>query len=55
MKRADVVPVVIRALGTVSKKLKKWIERLGIKLKIEHLQKTLILGTARMLRNTLES
>ena len=55
MKRVDVVPVVIGALGTVSKKLEKWIDRIGIKLNIEHLQKTSILGTARILRKTLES
>ena len=55
MKRVDVVPVAIGALGTVSKKLEKWIEKLGIKLKIEHLQKASILGTARVLKKTLES
>ena len=55
MKRVDVVPVVIGALGTVSKKLGKWIGRIGVKLNIEHLQKTSILGTARILRKTLES
>ena len=55
MKRVGVIPGVIGALGTVSRKLEKWIDRLGIKLKIEHLQKTLILGAARILRKTLES
>ena len=55
MKRVDVVPVVIGALSTVSKKLRKWMDRLGIKLKIEHLHKTSILGTARILGKTLES
>ena len=54
MKRVDVVRVVIGALRTVSKKLEKWVDRLGIKLKIEHLQKTSILGTARILRMTLD-
>ena len=55
MKRVDVVPIVIEALGTVSKKLEKWIDRIGVKLNIEHLQKTSILGTVRILRKTLES
>ena len=55
MKKVDVVPVVIGALGTVSKKLEKWIDRLEIKLDIEHLQKTSILGKARILRKNLES
>ena len=34
MKRVDVVPVVIRVLITVSKKLEKWIDRIGIKFNI---------------------
>ena len=55
MKRVDVAPVVTVALGTVSKKLKKWIDGLGIKFKIENLQKTSLLGTARILKKTLES
>ena len=55
MKRVAVVLVVIGALSTVSKKLEKWIDGLGIKLKIEHFQKTSTLGTARILRKTLES
>ena len=54
-KRVDVLPEVIGLLGTVSKKLEKWIDRLGVKLNIEHHQKTSILGTARILRKTLES
>ena len=54
MKRVDVVLVVIQALGTVSKKLEK-TDRLGIKHKIEHVHKTSILETAKILRKTLES
>ena len=54
MKRVAVVLVVIGALGTVSKKLEKRIDGLGIKFKIENLQISL-LGTARTLRKTLES
>ena len=38
MKRVDVETVVIGALSTVSKKLEKWVDRLGIKLKIVHLR-----------------
>ena len=29
-KNVDVMPVVVGALGTVAKKLGKWIEKLGI-------------------------
>ena len=53
-KRVDVVLVFIEALDTVSKKLEKWIDRIGIKLNIEPLQKTPIFGTARILRKTLK-
>ena len=55
MKRVDVVLVVIGALSTVSKKLEKWIDGLGIKFKIENLRTTSLLGRARILRKTLES
>ena len=55
MKKVVVVPVVVGALGVVSKKLKKWIDRMEINIKIELLQKTALLGTARILRRTLNS
>ena len=37
------------ALGSVTKKLGKWIEKLGIRVRIGPLQKTTLLGTARIL------
>ena len=43
------------ALGGVSKTLDKWIEKLGIHIRVELLQKTALLGTARILRKSLES
>ena len=55
MKRVDVVPVVIGALGAVSKKFEQCIERLEIEKKTKDLQKTALLGTARILRRTLEN
>ena len=55
MKKVDVVPVVIGALCTVTNKLEKWIDWLGIKLNIEFLQKTSILGTATILKTIPES
>ena len=48
MKRVDAVPVVIGALGMVSKKLEKWIDR----NKTYDFQKTSILGTAGKLKKT---
>ena len=53
MKKVEVIPIVVGALGAVSKKLDKWIEKLGIHIRIELLQKTALLGTARILRKSL--
>ena len=55
MKKVEVIPIVVGALGAVSKKLDKWIEKLGIHIRIELLQKTALLGTARILRKSFES
>ena len=54
LKKAQVVPVVIGALGSVSKKLDKWMEEIGIHIGIGTLQKTALLGTARILRKVME-
>ena len=53
--KVEVIPIVVGALGAVSKKPDKWIEKLGIHIRIELLQKTALLGTARILRKSLES
>ena len=55
MKKVEIVPVVIGALGAVSKNFELYIEKLGIQIKTEHLQKIALLGTAMILRRTLES
>ena len=47
IKNVEVVPVVVGALGSVTKKLGKWIEKLGIRVRIGLLQKTTLLGMAR--------
>ena len=54
-KKVEVIPIVVGALGAVSKKLDKWIEKLGMHIRIELFQKTALLGTARILRKSLES
>ena len=48
MRRVTVIPVVGGALGVVSTDLKKWIEKIGIKVRVENLQKTALIGTARI-------
>ena len=49
-----VIPVVVGALGSTSKKLKKCIEELGVVISTVLLQKTSLLGTARILRKVLD-
>ena len=51
----EVVPVVVGALGAVSKRLDTWLDKLGITIKTGFLQKKALLGTARILRKALES
>ena len=50
----EVVPVVIGALGSLTKGFELWIEKIGIPLNVGVMQKTALLGTARMLRKVLE-
>ena len=54
MRRAEVISVVIRALGTVTKHFKKWIEKLALNLTTEALQKPCLLGTARIIQKVLD-
>ena len=51
---AKVVPVVIGALGSVINDLECWIENMDIMPELGVLQKTALLGTARILRKVLE-
>ena len=54
LKMAELVPVVIGALGIVTKEFDGWIEKLGITNNVGVMQKTALLGTARILRKVLE-
>ena len=56
MRKVEVIPVVfVEALATIAKNMDERIEKIGIKIKAEHIQKTAILGTARILRKVLET
>ena len=46
--------MVVGALGSTSKKLKKCIEELRVVISTALLQKTALLGTARILRKVLD-
>ena len=54
LKRIEVIPIVLGALGSVSKNLVHYISKLGIEIDITQTQKTTLLGTARILRRVLE-
>ena len=53
--RTKVVPVVVGALGSVSKKLAGKLKQLGIKDQTRTMQKSALLGLAHILRKVLEN
>ena len=54
MKKVQVIPIVIGALGMISQKPETWLGKIGVSIRTETLQKSTLLGTARILRRTLE-
>ena len=54
LKHVEIVPVVIGALGSVTKAFERWIRKLGIAYNIGVMKKTALLGTARILQNVLK-
>ena len=54
MKRVKVVPIVIGALGTVPKKPEEHLTDINVGIELAALQKTVLLGSARILRRVLE-
>lgn len=53
MKETQTVPVVVGALGVVSKELKKNISKIPGNINTDELQKITLLGTSHILRKTL--
>ena len=53
LRKVEVVPVVVEALGCISKDFTGWVDTLGIKLNFGMVQKSVLLGTARILRKVL--
>ena len=53
MKKVGVIPVAVGALGTITTKFEKYIESLGIEIRIEHVQKLALLATTRIIRKVL--
>ena len=54
IRQQEVEPVVVGALGAVGNRLDTWLDKLGITIRTGLLQKTVSLGTARILRKVLE-
>ena len=52
--KVTVVPLVVGALGSPAKALKKRLKNIGIETKITELQKTVLIHTTRILRKVLE-
>ena len=53
IKKVVVIRIVVGALGAITTKFEKNIGSLGIEIRIEHLQKSALLGTARIIRKVL--
>ena len=51
--KAEVIPIVIGALGAVTPELNDWLKKLPIKVRCDFLQKCVVLNTAGILRRTL--
>ena len=54
LRNVEIVPVVIGALGSVSAEFDWWMGKLGITCNVGVMRKTVLLGTARILRKVLE-
>ena len=54
LKKVEIVPVIVGALGCISKGFNRWIYMLGIKLCVGMVQRSVLLGTARILRKVLD-
>ena len=50
MQKVIVVPVVIGALGAVSVNFKEYMKRIGVNERLEVIQKTALLGTAKIVK-----
>ena len=55
LRKVSVIPVVVGALGCVTKEAEHYVEKIGIKIRTEVIQTTALLGTARTLRKVLET
>ena len=50
MKKFIMISIVVGSLETITTKFEKYIESIGIEIRIEHVQKSALSGTARIIR-----
>ena len=53
MKKAVLIPIAVGAIGTITTNFEKYVETLGIVIRIEHIQKSALLETATIIRKVL--
>ena len=54
LNQVEVIPIVVGALGKVSKRLEGSLEKIRTVIPVEMLQKTVLLGTARIIRRVMD-
>ena len=52
--KVEVIPIVLGSLGTLPLNLKIWMRKITPSIHVETIQKSVLLGTARILRKVLE-
>ena len=52
--KAKVVPIVLGALGTVTRNLNSYLKEIGVNVTIHSIQKSALFGTARILRKVFD-
>ena len=55
MRKVTVIPIVVGALGAISNQFEKFVMEVAVHIRVKHVQKTALLGTARILRLVLGS
>ena len=55
VRKVVIIPIIIGALGTLSKNFKRYVEQLEMGQMTSLLQKTCVLGTAKIIRRTLDT
>ena len=55
LKKVNVIPIIIGALGTIGKNLEKWTKKLDMEQKKHLMQKACLLGSAKIIRKVLDT